>query len=94
MGPKHSGPNSTMKGDIMICSCYRGVKFFEHGIKMVQKQFRKNLCRIVTVNLIQFGLTPEKGTIILCTAFYIMWRIYPRLMYNLYSPKCMHLCTY
>ena len=47
-----------VKGDIRNCSCYRAVKLHEHGMKVV-----KRLCRILSVDEMQFGFMPERGTI-------------------------------
>ena len=51
------------KGDIRNCSCYRGVKLHEHGMKVVKMVLEKRLLAIVTVNEMQFGFMPEIGTI-------------------------------
>ena len=51
------------KGDIRNCSCYGAVKFLEHGMKVVEVVFEKRLYRIVTVEEMQFGFMPERGTI-------------------------------
>ena len=45
------------------CSCYRAVKLLEHGMKVVEWVLEKRLCRVVTVDEMQFGFTPERGTI-------------------------------
>ena len=41
----------------------RTVKLLEHGMKVVERVFRKRLCRIVSVDEMQFGFMPERGTI-------------------------------
>ena len=51
------------KGNIRNCSCYGAVKLLEHGMKVVERFFEKRLCRIVSVDEMQFGLMPERGTI-------------------------------
>ena len=38
------------KGDIRNCSCYGVVKLLEHGVKVVERVFKKRLCRIVTAD--------------------------------------------
>ena len=48
--------------DIRNCSCYRAVKLLEHG-KVVERVFGKSLCRIVSVDEMQFGFMLERGTI-------------------------------
>ena len=51
------------KGDIRNCSCKRSVKDQEHGMKVVEKVLEKRLNRIVTVDVLQLGFIPERGTI-------------------------------
>ena len=50
------------KGDIRNCSCYRAVKLLEHEMKVVERVL-KRLCRIVTVDEMQFGCMLARGTI-------------------------------
>ena len=50
------------KGDIRNCSCYAAVKLLEHSMKVVERVLEKRLCRIVSVDEMQFGFMPEKGT--------------------------------
>ena len=51
------------KGDIRNCRCNRAVKLIEHGMKVVERVLEKRLCRIVSVDEMQFGLIHERGTI-------------------------------
>ena len=51
------------KGDIQNCSCHRAVKLRAHGMKVLKRVLEKRLCRIVTVDEIQFGFMPDMGTI-------------------------------
>ena len=51
------------KDYIMNCSCYRAMKLLEHGKKVVGRVLEKWLCRIVTVDEMQFGSMPKTGTI-------------------------------
>ena len=51
------------KCDIRNCSCYRAVWLLQHGMKVVERVLEKRLRRIVTVDEMQFGFTPERGTI-------------------------------
>ena len=51
------------KGDIRNCSCYRAAKLLDHGMKVVERKLEKILHRIVTVDEMQVGFMPEKGTI-------------------------------
>ena len=55
------------KGGIQNSSCYRAVKLLEH-----EKGAIKRLHRIVTVDEMQFGFMPERGTI---DAVYILRRL-------------------
>ena len=50
-------------GDIRNCSCYRALKLLEHGMKVVERVLEKRLHRIVSVDEMQFGFMPERGTI-------------------------------
>ena len=61
------------KGDIRNRSCHRAVKLPEHGKKAVERVLEKRLCRIVSVDLMQFGFRPERGTI---DDAFILRRIY------------------
>ena len=45
------------KGVLRKCSCYGAVKLLVHGMGV------KRLCSIVTVDDMQFGFMPERGTI-------------------------------
>ena len=51
------------KGDIWNCICYRAVKLFEHGMKVVERVLEKRLGIIVSVGEMQFSFMPERGTI-------------------------------
>ena len=51
------------KGDTRSCNSNRAVKLLEHGMKVVEKGFKKRLCIIVSVDEKQFGFMPERGTI-------------------------------
>ena len=51
------------KGDTKNCSSYRVVKFLENGMKVVKRLLEKKLHRIVSVDEMQFGIMPERGTI-------------------------------
>ena len=51
------------KGDIRNCSYYRAVELLVHGMKVLERVLEKRLSRIVTVDEMQFGFMPERGTI-------------------------------
>ena len=50
-------------GDIRNCSCHRAVNLFDHGIKLMERVLEKRHHRIVSVDEMQFGFMPERGTI-------------------------------
>ena len=52
-----------VKGDIRNCSCYCAAKLLQHGIKVDERVLGNRLCRIVTVDEMQFAFMPESGTI-------------------------------
>ena len=51
------------KGDVRDCGAYRGVKLLEHGMKVVERVFERRLRNMVTVNEMQCGFMPGKGTV-------------------------------
>ena len=51
------------KGDIRYSSCYRAMCLLEHEMKVVETVLVNSLCRIVTVNEMQFGFMPVRGII-------------------------------
>ena len=51
------------KDDIRNCSYYRTVRLLEHGMMVLEMMFEKRFCRMVTVNEMQFGFMPVRGTI-------------------------------
>ena len=59
----YGGSNLQGEGNIRNCSCYRVVKHLEHGMKVVVRVLGKMLGRIVSVDQMQFGFMPERGTI-------------------------------
>ena len=50
------------KGDPLECGNFRGIKLLEHGMKMFQKIVERRLRKLITVNNMQFGFRPGKGT--------------------------------
>ena len=50
-------------GGIRNSSCYRAVKFLEHGMDVVERVLGKRICIIVSIDEMQFGFMPEGGTI-------------------------------
>ena len=51
------------KGDIRNRSSYRSVKLLEHGMKVAESDLEKKFHIIVSVDEMQFGFMPERGTI-------------------------------
>ena len=49
------------KDDIRNCSCYRAVKLLQHSTNVVERMLEKSLCRIVSVDEMQFGFMPERN---------------------------------
>ena len=50
------------KGDVMNCGAYRGVKLLEHGMKIVERVLKKKIRLLVSLDEMQFGFMPGKGT--------------------------------
>ena len=48
------------------------MKLLEHGMKVVERVLEKRLCVIVSVDEMQFGFMPERGTI---DAVFILRRV-------------------
>ena len=46
----------------MNCGAYRGVKLLKHAMKIVERVLEKRIRELVTVDDMQFGFMPEKGT--------------------------------
>ena len=51
------------KGYIRNCSCYRAVKLFQNGMKVVERVLEKRLFRIVIVNEMQCSFMPDRSII-------------------------------
>ena len=50
------------KWDVMDCGAYRGVELLEHAIKIVEIVLENIIKGLVTIDDIQFGFMPGKGT--------------------------------
>ena len=50
------------KGDPLECGSYRGIKLLEHGMKVYERVLEKRLRESVTIDAMQFGFMPGKGT--------------------------------
>ena len=79
-------PIFEVKGNISNCSCYRAVKFLEHGMKLAERVLGKRLCRIVSVNEMLFYSMLERGTI---DAVFILRRMQEE--YHAKGKK-LHMC--
>ena len=55
-------PIYKQKGDPLECGNFRGSKLLEHGMKMFEKILERKLRNLITVNNMQFGFSPGKGT--------------------------------
>ena len=50
------------KGNPLECGNFRGIKLLEHGMKMFEKILERRLRKPITVNNMQLGISPGKGT--------------------------------
>ena len=50
------------KGDVMDCGAYREVNPLEHAIKIVERVLENRIKGLVTMDDMQFGFMPGKGT--------------------------------
>ena len=50
------------KRDVMDCGAYRGVKLLKHAVKIVERVLKNRIRGLVTINDMQFGVMPGKGT--------------------------------
>ena len=55
-------PIYKQKGDPLECGNFRGIKLLEHGMKMFGKIVERRFRTLITVNNMQFGFSPGKGT--------------------------------
>ena len=55
-------PIYKQKGGPLECGNVTGIKLLEHGMKMFEKIVERRLRKLITVNNMQFGLSPRKGT--------------------------------
>jgi len=49
------------KGDVMNCGSYRRVKLLEHGMKIVERVFKRRIRSLINLIKCSLGFTPEKG---------------------------------
>ena len=50
------------KGSVMNCDRYRGVKLLDHAMKIIERVVENRLRKMVSVDTMQFGFMPGKGT--------------------------------
>ena len=55
-------PIYKQKVDPLECGNFRGIKLLEHGMKMFEKIVERRLRKLITVNNMQYGFCPGKGT--------------------------------
>ena len=55
-------PIYKQKGDPLECGNFRGIKLLEHGMTMFEKIVERRPRKLITVNNMQFGFGPGKGT--------------------------------
>ena len=67
------------KGDIMNCGMIKGVRILEHAMKIAENVLEKILRKIATIDDMQFGFMPDKGTI---DAVFIWRRIQEEYLYT------------
>ena len=46
----------------MDCGAYKGVKLLEHAMKIVKRVLENKIRELVTIDDLQFGFMPKKGT--------------------------------
>ena len=56
------GPSFKGKGDVMGCGAYKGVKLLKHAMKVVERVLEDSTRVLVTIDDMQFGFMPTKGT--------------------------------
>src|SRR6267154_628445 len=50
------------KGNALECSSYRGIKLLEHVLKALERVIEARVRKMVKLEEMQFGFSPEKGT--------------------------------
>ena len=55
-------PIYKQKVDPLECGNFRGITLLEHGMKMFEKIVERRRRKQITVNNMQFGFSPRKGT--------------------------------
>ena len=55
-------PIFTGKGDVRLCGNYRSIKLLEHGIKVIERIFERNLWKVVKLDEMKMGFMPSRGT--------------------------------
>ena len=58
-----SGSNLQGNDHTRNCCCYKAARLLQHAMKMLERLLENRLCKIVTVNTMQFGFMPERETI-------------------------------
>ena len=60
------------KGDPLVCGSYRAIKLLEHPMKVLERVLEKRIRCWVSIDNMQFGVMPGKGT---TNAIFIMRRV-------------------
>ena len=50
------------KGDVRWCGNYRSIKLLEHGMKVIERIFKRRLRKVVKLYEMQMGFMPGRGT--------------------------------
>ena len=56
-------PTFKGKNDVKSCGSCRGVKLLEHAMRIVERLLERRIRSLVTLNKMQFGSMPGKGTV-------------------------------
>ena len=55
-------PIFKVKGDVISCGIYRGIKLLEYGMKVIERIFERRLRKVVKLDEMQMGFMPGRGT--------------------------------
>src|SRR2546425_2219059 len=65
------------KGNALECSSYRGIKLLDHVLKVLERVLEARLRKTVTIDEMQFGFSPGKGT---ADAIFIVRQVQEKLL--------------
>ena len=72
------------KGDVRDSGAYRGVKLLEHRMTVVERVFERRLRNVMTVNEMQCGFLPGKGSVDALFMTRMLWENYGKKKRRLY----------